>query len=453
MVNWIKKCLLTEVISRKTGGRGNFKKVLVNSWWLLVDRILKSLAGIFVVIWIGRYLGPELYGVYNYVFSYTVIFAALASLGIDGILIRDLVRYPEKRDRIMGSAFLMKAAGGIIAFIISAGASFIIGFEDPRVSYFIIIISAGFIFQSFDVISHWFQSRIEFKYIFPIKAAVLILLSLAKVLLIIFGASIELFLYAGLMEIILYAAGFIIIYSARGNSVKRWRVDVGIIKGIFTDSWPLMVSGIGIIIFYRIDQLMLERLRGFSDVGIYNSALKIAEFWNIIPLVIIPSIYPLMVKNRDSGREIFDLMVMKINSVLFVISIAIVALMSLFSREAIVLLFGIDFQDAALPLILLSVSAVFNFSSAVRAQVLMIEKKTIYNVYIAIMGLAFIITLNLILIPPLGIAGAAAANLISCLASGFLSSFIFKKTRAIGILQSKSFIFFWRFLNLRPAKA
>jgi len=104
--------LLLDFIKSGFEGRHNLKRAIFNSSWLLAEKIFRSVISLFVIIWIGRYLGPEQYGIYNYVFAYIVIFSSIASVGIDGVLIRELVKNPGSKQTIMGSAFLIKMAGG-----------------------------------------------------------------------------------------------------------------------------------------------------------------------------------------------------------------------------------------------------------------------------------------------------------------------------------------------------
>jgi O-antigen/teichoic acid export membrane protein len=90
----------------------------INTAWLFSEQILRLIAGFFVGVWVARYLGPEKFGLFSYALAFVFIFQGIAKLGLDGIVVRDLVQEPEKRDVYLGTSFWLKLLGGIITFLI-----------------------------------------------------------------------------------------------------------------------------------------------------------------------------------------------------------------------------------------------------------------------------------------------------------------------------------------------
>ncbi len=66
--------------------RPSLQAVLMNTWWLIADKILRMGVGLFVGVWIARYLGPEQFGLWNYAIAFAALFSALATLGLDSIV-------------------------------------------------------------------------------------------------------------------------------------------------------------------------------------------------------------------------------------------------------------------------------------------------------------------------------------------------------------------------------
>ena len=91
-----------------------YSKILKNISWLFFDRIIKIAGGLFIGIWVARYLGPEFFGVLSYVLAYTSLFSFLTRLGLDQIVIREIIKRPDKKDSILGSAFVLKLIGSFI---------------------------------------------------------------------------------------------------------------------------------------------------------------------------------------------------------------------------------------------------------------------------------------------------------------------------------------------------
>src|SRR3989338_5523951 len=197
------------------------KRYASNTAWALVAKIFSVLISFFVTIYLVRYLGPQNYGNLSYAVSFVGIFSVLSSLGIDNVLYRELILFPEKRNEYLGSAFLLKLSAGLIACISTIfGAIF---FATDDVSQLIIIILAGtFIFNSFNVVVYEFQANVKQKYPSLVSLAVVFILNLLKLSVIALDQGI---IYIGgilLLESVLYATFFIFIRIRHYGTFRDW---------------------------------------------------------------------------------------------------------------------------------------------------------------------------------------------------------------------------------------
>lgn len=78
-----------------------FRRYAANTSWMMAEQMLRIIAGLLVGIWVARYLGPQQFGLFSYVLAFTAIFGGIAKLGLDGIMVRELVNHPEKRDTVL----------------------------------------------------------------------------------------------------------------------------------------------------------------------------------------------------------------------------------------------------------------------------------------------------------------------------------------------------------------
>jgi PST family polysaccharide transporter len=140
------------------------KKVLGNTSWLISDKIIRMAVGLFVAAWVARYLGPDQYGHLNFSIALVALVGVLSNLGLQELIIRKIVKEPEKRDDLLGTALIIKAVSGLLVFFISILIAFLIRPDDSLTHMLVIIIAAGPIFQSFDVIEYYFKSQVEVKY-------------------------------------------------------------------------------------------------------------------------------------------------------------------------------------------------------------------------------------------------------------------------------------------------
>ena len=124
-----------------------FWRYAANTSWMMAEQILRIFAGIFVGIWVARYLGPEQFGVFSYVLAYTAIFGGIAKLGLDGILVRELIHQPKLHDTYMGTAFWLKAIGALLVIVLMAC---LVPFTSNNAStnLYIFIIAGGLFFKA-----------------------------------------------------------------------------------------------------------------------------------------------------------------------------------------------------------------------------------------------------------------------------------------------------------------
>ena len=122
-----------------------FQRYLRNTSWLFVDRVVRLAAVLVSSIFITRYLGPSLFGELNYASAFVGIFLTLTSMGLDDIVARDLVRDPEKRDRILGTAAFIKLGGAVMLFFIVGALAFLKGMDGIKMGIVLLISGAEFL--------------------------------------------------------------------------------------------------------------------------------------------------------------------------------------------------------------------------------------------------------------------------------------------------------------------
>lgn len=110
-MNYVLTRFLPSFIRVRLEGRTTLQKILANTGWLFIDKTIRMGVGLLVGVWVARYLGPEQFGIYSYALSFTALFSTFATLGLDGIVVRNIVRDPSFKDEILGTAFVLKLLG------------------------------------------------------------------------------------------------------------------------------------------------------------------------------------------------------------------------------------------------------------------------------------------------------------------------------------------------------
>lgn len=134
-------------------------RYFANTSWLFAEKVLRMIVGLFVGIWVARYLGPEQFGLFSYAQSFVALFAAIATLGLDGIVVRELVKDENRRDELIGTSFWLKLMGAIAVLLLLAIA---INFtsNDHYTNVLVFIIASATIFQAFNVVDFYFQAQV-----------------------------------------------------------------------------------------------------------------------------------------------------------------------------------------------------------------------------------------------------------------------------------------------------
>ena len=151
------------------------KRYFANMSWMFGGQMFSLLVSFFIGAWVARYLGPENYGVLNYSIAFVGIFGFISTLGVDGILNRELIKNPEKREVLLGTVFRLKLIGGILALALSV-VSVMIFQSDPLIRILVILFSFSFILQSINVISNYFNANVKSKN--NVRASILLIVFL-----------------------------------------------------------------------------------------------------------------------------------------------------------------------------------------------------------------------------------------------------------------------------------
>jgi PST family polysaccharide transporter len=418
--------------------------IIANTGWLFADRILRMGVGLFVGVWVARYLGVQQFGVFNYATAFVALFSTLSTLGLDAIVVRSIVREPEKRAEILGTAFWLKLLGGIAALVLAVSCIMVVRHDDSLTISLVAILSSVGIFQAFDTIDLWFQSQVQSKYTVIAKNTAFVVITLVKVILISIHAPLIAFAWAALGEIGLGAIGLIIYYRVRGYSPWLWPWSLPLAKTLLKESWPLILSGVTIMIYMRIDQIMLGQMVGDKAVGLYSAATRISEVWYFIPMAMASSVSPAIYAAKEVSESLYYRRIEQFLRLLSWLSIVVAVPMSFLSGTIITILFGKSYEASAYILAIHIWASLFVFMGVGTSSWFIAEGLTQFALRRTIIGAITNVFLNIFLIPAYGGVGAAIATVISQAFASFLSNATHPKTRKIFNIQVKSLIpFSW----------
>lgn len=416
-----------------------FKKYFANTSWLMAERVLRMVVALFVGVYVARYLGPERFGLLSYANSFVGLFIALATLGLDGIVVRELVKTPARRDELLGTAFGLKIVGAILMWLVIITAVPLTE-NDVQTNSLIAIIAFAAIFQAFNVIDFNYQAEVKSKYVVHAQLVQLTISSITKLVLIAINASLIWFAWVYCLDAVVFAVGLSVMYLRKSGKLWCWQWKWQVAKELLKDSWPLMFAYMSYLIYARIDQVMIKEMLDEYHVGIYSAAYMIYEAPLFIALVTSKSLYPLIVKYYQSNKVRLFYFYLKLSSYMTLLAYMIVIIFLIFAEDIILILYGEKYYESAGILVFLSFGLIPMFNAFLRSSYITISGNQKIILYTTIFSSIVNILFNVYFIREFGVIGAAYATVITQLLSLLLLNIIFFQTRIIFLIQIKALL-------------
>lgn len=430
-------------------GHEGIRRYGANTAWLMGEKVLRMFMGLFVGIWVARYLGPEQFGLLSYAQSFVFLFTAIATLGLDSIVVRELVKDNSQRNVLLGTAFTLKLIGSLcILPMLWLGVQFTS--NDSYTNLLIFIIASGTIFQSFNVIDFYYQSSVLSKYVAFANTITLAISSIIKIVLILNEASLLAFAIVGVFDTVILALGLIYFYWQKTHhSLREWQFDKVVAKRLLSDSWPLIFSSIVLTIQARIDQVMLKEMIGNQEVGYYSAGMRLIEAFGFIPVILSQSLYPAIQNAKKISLSVYKSRLTNFYRLNFTAFLIIAIPIYYFAEVIVVLLYGEEFKRVGGILSILAMRLFFTNMGTARSVFIISENLLKFSMITMFIGTIINILMNYLLIPKYNSEGAVIATIISFSITTFIIDAMYDKTRVNLKLQIVAILTFYKFNPLK----
>jgi len=426
---------------------GYKEKVAKNIYWAVLGKSLNLISGLFVGILVARFLGPEQYGLMNYVITYVSLFAILSNFGLDNIEIRELAKDKDKKNVIIGSSLAVR----LILSLLTIGTIFVtlVIFEsDKQTTLLILIYSCTLIFNSFNVVRNYFTSIVMNEYVVKTEIARTLFSALLKLSLLFLKANLLYFILVLTFDFALLAFGYTYSHRKLVGGIKQWRFDIKVAKQLLKYSFPLLFSGSAIILYQKVDQILIRNMMDNVSLGYFSVAVRLTEFTLFVPMIISQTIGPVLVKLKQENPQKYLKRRQSFVTLLFWISLFLTVGMILFSKMLVLMLYGQEYEPAINVLRVLAIKITFLGLFNCGTQLIIIENLQKYAVLRNLFGLVVSLGLNFLLIPYFGIMGAAVSTVIAIVFSSYIAHGLIKPYRFIFLLQNKAFLQINRLPNI-----
>lgn len=411
-----------------------------NSLWMILTTVVQMIISLFVNRIVANYLTVSDYGVLNYSISFVTFFTSLCTLGLNSIIIKELINNKNKNGELLGTSVVMRLVSSLISTILILVLIIILKGGSKEIIICAILQSLALLFDSFNIINLWFQSIYKAKIVAIIGLFSYLFVAAYKICLVIQNKPIYWFAFSNSLSAIIIAILLIIIYYYKHGQKLTFSLKTA--KYLLKNSYHFIFSGLMIAVYAQTDKIMIgSMIDDISSVGIYSVSTTIINLWSFVPNSIITSYNPTVVAAKQISDELYVKRIKQLYSIIFWFSIAYALFITIFSKIIIIILYGEKYLASTTTLSIAVWGVIFSFAGVVREIWLVNEGKQKYSKWFALIGAVVNIVLNFMMIPTLGITGAAIATLITQLTVGLISNLFFKDTRINFKYMLESLIF------------
>lgn len=409
----------------------NKKKIVRNVFWALLGKVVNMFGNLFVGILVARYLGPSQYGLMNYVISYVAIFTIIASFGLSNIEVRELARTPERKNTIMGTCISMRFFFATLGYMLIF--STVIASNTDRFTTVMILVYGLTLYSNcFEVIRNYFTSIVKNEYVVKSEISRTIIGAIIKIALLFLHAPLEYFIIATLFDTILVASGYCLSYSYTVGNISEWKFDKTIIPFFVKQAFPLLLSGAAVIIYQRIDQIMIGNMIDNESVGYFATAGKFLDIVLFLPGVLTQTVTPMLIKTKENGNtDEYATKCKQFISIVVWISIFLAVFVSLSAYWVIRYTYGEEYLMAIPVLQIMAWKTVGMALSSSGGQIIIIDRIQKWAVIRNLLGCITCIILNFLLIPQYGIIGSSIVTVLTVFVSGFVANYLIPPYRKI----------------------
>lgn len=404
-------------ISNSLNGIFN-NRIAKNASWLIFGKIIHMLLSFVIGLLTARYLGPSNYGLINYATAYATFFTAFCTLGINSVIVKNFIDYPDEEGKTIGTTLLLRFISSILSLCTIIGIVRIIDGNETVTIAVVALYCLSLVFNIFDTFNYWFQSKLMSKYYAVATLISYTITSIYRVILLVMGKSVQWFAIANSIDYCIIAALLLLFYKLKNGPKLSFSFKKA--KQLLTVSCSYILSGLMVAVYGATDKLMLKHMLNESSVGYYSLAVSISTMWVFVLSAIIDSMKPVIMQYHNDDKETYMLMNRKLYSIIFYLSLfaslCIVLIASLFVK----IIYGIEYLPAVQPLRIVVWYVAFSYLGVARDIWIVCEKKQMYLKYLYVGSAALNVFLNMILIPLFGVNGAAVASLLTQISTIFV---------------------------------
>lgn len=385
-------------------------RVVKNASWLIAGRVYHMILAFVVGLLTARYLGPSNFGLINYAATYTSFFASFCTLGINSVIVKNFIDYPDEEGETIGSAIALRTVSSFLSVLMMLCITMIADRGEKTTHIIVMLCGMGVIFQVMDTLNYWFQSKLQSKYATIATVISYTVVSVYKVWLLATGKGVEWFAISTSIDYLVVAIVLMLMY--RKHCGPRFKCSIRKAKELFFSSYHFILAGLMVSIYGSTDKFMLKQMLDEAEVGFYSTAVSLCNTWVFLLTAIIDSLYPIILQSFEN-KPLFERKNKQLYAIVFYVSVCVSMLISLLASPIVNILYGEAYSPAVSPLRIITWYTAFSYLGVARNAWIVSFNKQNYLKYLYVGAAITNVFLNAIMIPLWGASGAALASLLT----------------------------------------
>ena len=387
--------------------------VFTDASWYFLEKFIRLVGAFLIGAWVARHLGPESYGALAYALALIAVFGFFGSLGIESLVVRDLVEGERNERFILSTYFFIRLCGAVFVPFFAVIYLLLTDPTDHVLIVLTLLCSCTVIAGAYDVADCRLQANNNARTTSIIRLGGFFFGAISRSLLIISGASVEFFAAVVLLESGLVAILYYSILRNHGLTPKLQYFSISEFKHLAVAGKMMVLSGFTVAVYSKIDILVIGALLPRESVGSYAIAASMCAAWNMVGMSVVQAWAPRISQSRLSGGDAYILELRNLLTAMLCISVLGSLILCMLAEEAFHFLFGIAYGSGISVFQILIWSSVPIFVGIATSQIIVNERIYWVSLLRTVVGMFASLILILPAINIFGVVGAAITITLS----------------------------------------
>ena len=400
--------------------RKEIRRNLPNTSWFVVGRLIKLGLSFAVGIFVARHLGPQAFGRYNFTISYVMLFAIVSSLGLNHLMLRKFSESPEKRGVYLGTCTTLKLLTAFGLYAALAVISHVVDLNRAD-RILVYVYGSSLLFLGLDMVTVYLESIRCSRLFIQAELMQALLFTVLKIWCVSTGKPVLWFVVIQATEWLTIAAMvYPMVWKNDREVLLDWSFNPSTAKELLSESYPFILASAAVVLYQRIDQVMLYKMSSAKEVGYYAAATRFTVFLGVLPVLLSRSLTPSLLDAKKQSLVSFYRRFLFLDSMIIWGTFASITGVVLLSEPLVNTLYGKTYSDSASILRILAGKSLFMAMGASSGQYILIRGLQKFGPVRQGTGCIVNILMNAFMIPRWGAIGAAWASLASSMLALFL---------------------------------